>query len=354
MMQDKIQLKESDSVILEESDAKQVRTMMGLLGDDNRFVMDRSPKGMLLRAEGLTGRISLNDGKVIEMTPDIRTSKSKESSHRMLAEMFYSVFGISTAGGVVENLFEFMVKLFITTVSKLIGRGLRSKYHLVRGNEKSFKGKIVFNEHIRQNYIHKERIFVEYEYYSQNRPENRLIKTTLEALSRRSTDSGNLRGLKNLVMSMEEIPSSVDVDKDFGMVIIDRNTIDYISPMIFCNIFLKGMGLAGASKDSISYALLMDTETLYRAYVAKMSTIERTEGMYQIRFDADVRNEGGSRGVSVILVELDWIFYDRKNDETVRDAESLFLNAPGYRVIPNVGANRLRSMAESYLLDVLA
>ena len=146
----------------------------------------------------------------------------------------------------------------------------------------------------------------------------------------------------------------MDVDKDFSMVVSDRNTIDYISPMIFCNIFLKGMGLAGASKDSISYALLMDTETLYRAYVAKMSTIERTEGMYQIRFDADVRNEGGSRGVSVILVELDWIFYDRKNDETVRDAESLFLNAPGYRVIPNVGANRLRSMAESYLLDVLA
>ena len=352
-MSERVQLKEQKSIILDESDAKQVHTMMELLEEDNCFVMDHSPKGRLLRCDGMMGVISLQDGKMIDIIPDVKTSKSEQDSMRLLAEMFYSVFGISTEGGIVENLFEFFVKLFIDSVSKLVARGLRSKYHLVRGNEKSFKGKIVFNEHIRQNYIHKERIFVEYEYYSQNRPENRLIKTTLEALSRKSTDSGNLRGLKNLVMTMEEIPSSVDVNKDFAMVVIDRNTIDYISPMLFCNIFLKGMGMAGASKDNISYAMLLDTDSLYSAYVAKMSTIERTEGSYQMRFDAEVKNEGGSRGVSVIKVDLDWIFYDRKKDETMRDAESLFLNAPGYRVIPDVGTSRLRSMAESYLMDVL-
>ena len=352
-MSSTVQLKELQSMFLDDNGAKQVSKVMELLGEDNFFSLDHSPRGENMKAEGCIGTIQFRDGTLVNLIPDLKSIKSDDGSSRILMEMLYSVFGMSTKNGMVDNLFEFFVRVFIDTVNKLIVRGLRSKYHLVRGNEKSFKGKIVFNEHIRQNYIHKERIFVEYEYYSQNRPENRLIKTTLEALSRKSTDSGNLRGLKNLVMTMEEIPSSVDVNKDFAMVVIDRNTIDYISPMLFCNIFLKGMGMAGASKDNISYAMLLDTDSLYSAYVAKMSTIERTEGSYQMRFDAEVKNEGGSRGVSVIKVDLDWIFYDRKKDETMRDAESLFLNAPGYRVIPDVGTSRLRSMAESYLMDVL-
>ena len=352
-MSSTVQLKELQSMFLDDNGAKQVSKVMELLGEDNFFSLDHSPRGENMKAEGCIGTIQFRDGTLVNLIPDLKSIKSDDGSSRILMEMLYSVFGMSTKNGMVDNLFEFFVRVFIDTVNKLIVRGLRSKYHLVRGNEKSFKGKIVFNEHIRQNYIHKERIFVEYEYYSQNRPENRLIKTTLEVLSRRTTDSSNIKGLKTLILGLEEIPSSVDVEKDFSQVVIDRNMVDYISPMLWCNLFLKGMGLAGASKDNIPYALLIRTQDLYSAYVAKMSTIERTEGMYQVRYEADVRTEGDAKDVSVIMIDLDWSFYDRQKDETVNDAEALYLSAPGYRVIPDVGGNRLRSMAGSYLSDVL-
>ena len=352
-MSSTVQLKELQSMFLDDNGAKQVSKVMELLGEDNFFSLDHSPRGENMKAEGCIGTIQFRDGTLVNLIPDLKSIKSDDGSSRILMEMLYSVFGMSTKNGMVDNLFEFFVRVFIDTVNKLIVRGLRSKYHLVRGNEKSFKGKIVFNEHIRQNYIHKERIFVEYEYYSQNRPENRLIKTTLEVLSRRTTDSSNIKGLKTLILGLEEIPSSVDVEKDFSQVVIDRNMVDYISPMLWCNLFLKGMGLAGASKDNIPYALLIRTQDLYSAYVAKMSTIERTEGMYQVRYEADVRTEGDAKDVSVIMIDLDWSFYDRRKDETVNDAEALYLSAPGYRVIPDVGGNRLRSMAGSYLSDVL-
>ena len=352
-MSSTVQLKELQSMFLDDNGAKQVSKVMELLGEDNFFSLDHSPRGENMKAEGCIGTIQFRDGTLVNLIPDLKSIKSDDGSSRILMEMLYSVFGMSTKNGMIDNLFEFFVRVFIDTVNKLIVRGLRSKYHLVRGNEKSFKGKIVFNEHIRQNYIHKERIFVEYEYYSQNRPENRLIKTTLEVLSRRTTDSSNIKGLKTLILGLEEIPSSVDVEKDFSQVVIDRNMVDYISPMLWCNLFLKGMGLAGASKDNIPYALLIRTQDLYSAYVAKMSTIERTEGMYQVRYEADVRTEGDAKDVSVIMIDLDWSFYDRQKDETVNDAEALYLSAPGYRVIPDVGGNRLRSMAGSYLSDVL-
>ena len=47
---------------------------------------------------------------------------------------------------------------------------------------------------------------MEYETYSQDRPENRLIKSTMEALIRRTEDGRNKKGLKSLVAEMEEIP----------------------------------------------------------------------------------------------------------------------------------------------------
>ena len=349
----RVQLRELQSFTLDEACASQIESMMGLMGDDSPFTLAHSPRGENLSVEGSIGQILFRDGTQIDVIPTIPSVRSDDGSSRMLMEMLYSVFGMTTRGSMATDLFEFFVRVFIDSISRLVVRGLRSKYHLVSGNEKSFKGKIVFNEHIRQNYIHKERIFVEYEYYSQNRPENRLIKTTLEALSRKTTDSHNIKGLKTLIMSMEEIPSSTDVDKDLGMIIMDRNMVDYESPLLWCKIFLKGMGLAGASKDNLSYALLVDTRDLYGAYVAKMSASERTDGTFQVRYGADIRNDGDSKGVSVIMIDLNWSFYDRSRDITVLDPEAMFMNAPGYRVIPHAGADRLRAMAGSYLSDVL-
>ena len=352
-MSEAVQLKESEPVYLNDSCAMQVSKMIELLGEDTYFSLDLTPRGTALSARGCIGLVSFKDGTQVNLIPNMAAIKSDDGSSRILMEMLYAVFGMSTRTGITENLFEFFIRVFIDTAHRLIQRGLRSKYHLVSGNEKSFKGRIVFNEHIRQNYIHKERIYVEYETYSQNRPENRLIKTTLEVLSRRTQDSTNIKGLKTLLMELEEIPSSPDVDRDLGMVIIDRNMIDYISPMFWCNLFLKGMGLAGASKDNLSYTMLIRTSSVYSAYVAKMSTLERTDGMYQITYGADVRNEGDAKETSVILIDLDWSFYDRKRDEVVNNAEALFLSAPGYRVIPRTGYDRLKSMAGSYLSDVL-
>ena len=346
-------LREGQSIVIDETRSKQISSMMEVM-DGNVFSLTPSPRGMILSAEGNIGQVMFRDGTSLDIVPSMDSVKSDDGSSLMMMEMLYSVFGISTRDGVADNLFEFTIKVFIDTVSRLVVKGLRSKYHQVSGNEKSFKGRIVFNEHIRQNYIHKERIFVEYEYYSQNRPENRLIKATLEALSRRSADSRNMKGLKALILAMEDIPASSDVDRDLSMITIDRNMVDYVSPMLWCNIFLKGMGLAGASKENLSYSMLVRTDDLYSAYVAKMSTIDRTDGSYQMRYSADVAGDGDSNGVSVVNIDISWSFYDRARGTVLRDAELLFMSAPGHRVIPEPGDNRLKSMADSHLSDVLA
>ncbi|NLL94823.1 MAG: hypothetical protein GX224_03590 [Thermoplasmatales archaeon] len=348
------QLKETDSVVLTPDNSKQAETMMGLVGEGSGLKLTRTPAGDAFSAEGCIGHFVFRDGSTMDVTPLIPSVKTDDGSSRMLMEMLYPIFGMDTHGRSEENLFEFFVRVFTDTVSRLVARGMRSKYHLVSGNEKAFKGRIVFNEHIRQNYIHKERIYVEYENFSQNRPENRLIKATLEVLLRNTANDRNIKNIKALLLGMEDIPSSVNVDRDFEMCVMDRNMIDYVSPMLWCNVFLKGMGLGGASVGALSYALLVSTDEVFGAYVARMSSSSRADGMYQIRYDAEVLNEGGAGGVSVIIIKLKWSFYDRRRDQSVTDAELLYMTAPGYRVIPDAGGgDRLRGMAGSYLSDVL-
>jgi len=346
-------LREGQFIQVDSGQKEQIKTMADLMESKHIFDMTNASNGAQVRVNGHTGVIAFTDGTTVCVVPNLKPELNGEAATRIFMDMLYSVFGLSTLSGTVENLFEFFIRGFIDSVNTLLNRGLRSKYHLVSGNEKAFKGRIVFNEHIRQNFIHKERIFVEYEYYSQNRPENRVIKTTLEALSRKTTDNRNAKGLKDLIGHMEEIPSSVDVDKDLSMTVMDRNMIDYVTPMFWCNIFLKGMGLAGASRDNMAYSLLIDTDSLFKAYVAKMASMEREDGVYQLRYDVDIARESDSKGISVIDVKLGWVYYNREKDLSITDAEQLYMSTPGYRVIPRTGGDRIRSMASSYLADAL-
>ena len=136
-------------------------------------------------------------------------------------------------------------------------------------------------------------------------------------------------------------------------IVLDRNMIDYTTPLYWCRIFLKGLGLAGASRENVPYMLILDTDSLFKAYVGRMAASENENGTYQLKYTVDVYNEAVTKGVSAIKVNLDWTFYDRVRDRNISDAESLYMSTPGYRAIPDYGANRIRSMAGSYLSDTL-
>ena len=349
-----IHLTDGAQTDLDDVSSDQVRTMQELMGEDNVFTVDATPRGSLFSVNGCIGQIDFKEGGTICIAPEVSVTGGEVPPQKLLIEMMYSIFGITANRDMCENLFEFFVKLFIDSVQRLIVRGLRSKYHLVQGNEKAFKGRIMFAENIRENYIHKERIYVEYEIYSQNRAENRLIVRTLEAIVRHTQDAQNIKNAKTLLLSLEDIPASMDVGRDFSMCVIDRNTMDYVTPLMWCDIFLNGMGMGNGSKGELSYAVLLSSRDVFAAYVGRESSNGRTDGSYSLKYTADIKNDGAIGGTSVIRVNLDWCYYDRIKGIRYDDAEILFKNAPGYRVIPGIEeGDRLKLMAGSYLSDML-
>lgn len=281
------------------------------------------------------------DGTAMDVVP-------KGFDRTSFSRMMHEIFNLDYRDAEGEDLFEVLVMLFVREVSDLVRKGLKFAYSLVQANETSFKGRLLVAEHLRENLIHKERVYVEYELFTPDRAENRLIKSTLQLLLKRSVSARNRRDIKTLLAELEEVPPSEDVRRDLGRVNLDRNMTDYISAVGWCRIFLNALGLAGSSRGGTSFAVLADPERVMEAYVARASSRGREEGSFSARCGVEMKGEAGS---AVIEARPVWMYYDRRRRTRSDDAAMLYRTAPGYGVIPTAvgGESEVSAMARRCL-----
>ena len=159
--------------------------------------------------------------------------------------------------------------MYIQQVSELTRRGLKSAYVRMEDNLNYYKGKLMVSEHIKKNMAHKERFYVAYDEFHLNRPENKLIKSTLLKLQKLSTSSENVKMLRQLLTNFELVEPSMNYVKDFSKVIIDRNTKDYEEILVWSRVFLMNKSFSTFSGDTNARALLFPMEKVYEAYVAR-------------------------------------------------------------------------------------
>lgn len=307
------------------------------------FTVSGSGASEIIVPERCASHVRFADGFTMDTIP-------KGFGFSDTSRMLHEIFNLDYWEGQGEDMFEFLVMLYVRDVHSLLRKGMKFAYSLVQANEHSFKGRMLFAEHLRENLVHKERVYVEYELFSSDRAENRLIKSTLELLLKRSTSSRCRRDIKVLLTELEEIPSSDDVMRDLSRVNLDRNMVDYISVVSWCEVFLKALGLAGSSKGGKSFAVVADADRIMDAYVARMSSRGRQDGSYSPRCNVSMISDGG---VSTIAADVSWFYYDRRTRSQSRDAVLLYETAPGYRVIPEpeVGLSRVERMALGLLMD---
>ncbi len=325
----------------------------GMLSDGDTVLLGRmaeASSGMLrMSADG-----SLSSGSCIAhvMFADGTTLDIVPEGHRREypAVMLHEIFGLDYRRGEGEDLFEFLVMLFIRDVKDLLRKGLKSAYSLIQSNETSFKGRLLFAENIRENLVHKERVFVEYELFSADRAENRLIRSTLEVLLKKSTSPRCRRDIKTLLTELEEIPPSPDISRDLDRVCLDRNMLDYISVMTWCEVFLKAFGIAGSAQGGASFAVVCDSGAVEEAYVARVSSHGRADGSFSAGCTVSMAQAGS--GCAVVVAKPEWFYYDRSKKTVVSDAESLYRTAPGYTVMPErTGGRSLISSIARRCLD---
>lgn len=260
---------ELESFILAFSEHEQAEAMDFLKISVRRHV------GKVIQARNYVGLIQMKNGFQIQILPKVSSSEvedTKKTFLQMLRSMkdFPSkVFNEAHLKIDKMNLYEIFINMYIQEVRNLMKKGLRSVYLPVQDNLNYYKGKLNVGEHIKRNLIHKERFYVGYDEFDINRPENRLIKSTLLKLQKLSSSTANLKEIRQLLLHFEMVKPSSNYTRDFSLVVIDRNTEDYEALMQWSKVFLLNQSFTTFSGNTTARALLFPMEKVFEAYVAK-------------------------------------------------------------------------------------
>jgi len=229
--------------------------------------------GEVLQAQNYVGVIQTKGGTTIEILPklhDENENKSKEILIKMLKTLKKSPFknfNMTNLKSSKMPLLEIFISMFLAELAKLVQKGIKSDYLTIEENLKFLKGKLLISKQIKHNTIHKERFFVQYQEFSSNRVENKLIKTTLNYLYKKSKSNKNQQRIREFLFVFDEINVSHNIKIDFSKVKLNRQMKDYEQVLLWCKTFLLENSFSPYKGNDVAFALLFDMNLLFESYV---------------------------------------------------------------------------------------
>ena len=248
-------------------------------GNPLDFLRTRTIKGLgnVIQAKNFVGLIQLESGYQIQILPkvDFGANDTGKTTEEVFIDMLRSmkdfpgkVFSSANLRTESINLYEIFINMYLYQLSLLTRRGLKSAYVSQEDTLNVFKGKLLINRHLKENIGHAERFSLAYDEFNLNRPENRLIKSTLLKLQKISTSSNNLKSIRQQLIYFELVDPSWNYASDFDKVQIDRTTKDYEEILAWSKVFLMNKSFSTFSGDNKARALLFPMEKVYESFVS--------------------------------------------------------------------------------------
>lgn len=251
--------------------------------DAGKEVLQFARNGKFLQARSYVGTIQTKSGLTLEILPKTVAKDSEtlrevkiKTSREIFMQLLHLLHKLPSYKQIDSvnlerlkniSIFEIYIFMFLKEVELIIKRGIKSDYIEQEGNLFYMKGKLLINEQIRRNTVHEERFYMAYDEYSQNRAENKLIKSTLLLLTNLSTDFTNKRLIRQHLEHMHQIQPSTNYDKDFRSCKKGRGMEHYYHAMIWAKVFLKKESFSSFSGDTIAFSILYPMEKLFEAFV---------------------------------------------------------------------------------------
>lgn len=248
----------------------------------------------VIKVKNYVGTISLPCGTAVEILPKIAAEETAAQARLIVTKMLvacgvlpYKAFESARLSAEKLDIYEIYIRAFLDEVSLLYKKGLKAGYVYRESNENFLKGKLKFAEHVKRNFAHGEKFYVGHNEFDFNRPENRLIKSTLVRLVRLSKDSGNRRDLRILSSAFGEVEASVNIEADISKCESGRAVADYKNVLPLCKLFLKGKSFTSFGGKNEATALLFPMDRLFESFVAARMRLE-TDGW---EFSAQARGK---------------------------------------------------------------
>jgi 5-methylcytosine-specific restriction enzyme subunit McrC len=246
---------------------------------DNRFIEVAQFEGnKALRVVNFVGVISTPDGTQIEILP--KTSEAGQDCQRTRA-LLWKMLGavedlrfLETTDAQLmlrtQPLSEALISLFLGHVASLVRRGIRKDYERVEEEERFLRGRLRLVQQLRQPPGRQHLFQIEYDLFSENRAENRLIHSALMQAGKWSRSENNQRLAREFRHGFESVPVSGNYQSDFPKWRTGRDMVHYQPLLPWVRLILNQQCPFSLKDEHAGISFLFPMEKLFEKYVARI------------------------------------------------------------------------------------
>ena len=165
-------------------------------------------------------------------------------------------------------LFHYRFNGNVVDYRQSIVDGLKQSYRPYEDNEHFLKGKVIYAKHATKNFAHKDKFYVQYDVFTIDRPENRLIKSTLKYLRNITSSARSKNKLDSLIANFDGVEYSQNYKQDFAASVLDRSMSGYGNALRWAEIFLLSRYVTVTSGRNVAYAVIFPSGELFDNYTA--------------------------------------------------------------------------------------
>ncbi len=287
-----------------------------------------------LQVKNYVGLLQTPDGTRIEILPKISHGKEdRVDSIKLLFKMLQKVHelpAIETTDASLDKqnnpLIEILIGRFLKQVAILVHKGIRSDYIRVQAQQKFMKGRLRVSQQIRQPISKQHQFCIEYDQFSPDRPENKLIRSALDQVLKWSQNPKNQQLARTLQFSLIDIEPSHQHRVDLSRWSQQRDMIYYKPLKLWVELILMTQTPWFMNNKWQGISLLFPMEKLFEAYVGKILA-EKLIRPYRIKEQVSNRYLAHHKGKHWFQLRPDFAIYHAGQIECILDTKWKRLNA---------------------------
>jgi 5-methylcytosine-specific restriction enzyme subunit McrC len=172
-----------------------------------------------------------------------------------------------------SQLLDLIARAYVNELQPLLHEGLAKGYRTTQSNGTVFRGRLKMGSHLRDNLVHGERFFVEYQTFDHQIIINQVLAAALKVLSRRVLSPGVAGEVKACFSRLSELVAEVGGDgllHQLARLRLTRATQRYARALTYARMILAQHGPQLRNGSEQVFALLFDMNALWELYVATL------------------------------------------------------------------------------------
>ena len=228
-----------------------------------------------LIAQNFVGIINLGHHQ-IEVLPKIDGGTT--DVRRNLARMISTALDLDLYGDSVtrakrhtESVLEVLIRLFCEQLWKAVRHGMVRRYEPQADNLTVLRGKLDLSSQLRVNLARPDRLFCNFDEFTEDNQLNRALKAALRVLHRVSRSQSNLRSVAELLFCFQDVQDIEGHTIKWDSVITDRLSSRYEPLVRLARLFIAGESPDVVSGTNQGFALLFDMNELFESYIGAIA-----------------------------------------------------------------------------------